>query len=118
MCLLVAIEGTGGSTQRNMSSSAGGLGLEKNVFTQNSSGTYFSSCEDKFPLLLSKLGSLHFLWFITIGIGIILYHLQFMRQTNILCDSDNDDDCKILEAKNLRSVISLNTEMGPHLRGL
>uniref|UniRef100_A0A4W6CRV6 Uncharacterized protein n=1 Tax=Lates calcarifer TaxID=8187 RepID=A0A4W6CRV6_LATCA len=36
-------KGTSGSNHRNMSSSAGGLGLEKNVLTQNSSGTYFSS---------------------------------------------------------------------------
>lgn len=56
--LLVATEGSGGSTQRNMSGSAGGLGLEKNVFTQNSSGTYFSSCEGKVPLHLSKVENL------------------------------------------------------------
>lgn len=58
VCLLVAIEGSGGYTQRNMSGSAGGLGLEKNVFTQNSSGTYFSSCKGKCPLPLSKVGNL------------------------------------------------------------
>lgn len=58
VCLLVAIEGSGVSTQRNMSGSAGGLGLEKNVFQQNSSGTYFSSCEGEFPLTLSEVGSL------------------------------------------------------------
>lgn len=58
VCLLVAIEGTGGSTQRNMSGSVGGLGLEKNVFTQNSNGTYFSSCEGKFPLHLSEVENL------------------------------------------------------------
>lgn len=81
-----------------MSSSAGGLGLEKNVFTQNSSGTYFSSCEDKFPLLLSKVGSLHFLWLKTISVGIILYRLYFIRRTNILCDSENEADYKILSA--------------------
>lgn len=36
-------KGTSGSNHRNMSSGAGGLGLEKNVLTQNSGGTYFSS---------------------------------------------------------------------------
>uniref|UniRef100_A0A3B3XZR4 Uncharacterized protein n=1 Tax=Poecilia mexicana TaxID=48701 RepID=A0A3B3XZR4_9TELE len=36
-------KGTSGSNHRNMSSGAGGLGFEKNVLTQNSSGTYFSS---------------------------------------------------------------------------
>ena len=39
-----------------MSSGAGGLSLEKNVLTLNS-GTYFSSCESKFPLMVKKLGS-------------------------------------------------------------
>lgn len=37
-----------------MSSGAGGLGLEKNVLTQNSSGTYFTSCESKFPHVIQK----------------------------------------------------------------
>ncbi|MEQ2168706.1 hypothetical protein XENOCAPTIV_000596 [Xenoophorus captivus] len=44
-------KGTSGSNHRNMSSGAGGLGFEKNVLTQNSSGTYFSSCEGNFPLV-------------------------------------------------------------------
>lgn len=52
------LEGTSGSNHRNMSSGAGGLGLEKNVLTQNSSGTYFSSCESKFPLRGRKFGKL------------------------------------------------------------
>lgn len=48
-CVFSLPEGTSGSGHRNMSSSAGGLGLEKNVLTQSGNGTYFSSCESKFP---------------------------------------------------------------------
>lgn len=38
-----------------MSSSTGGLGLEKNAFTHSSSGAYFTSCESNFPLKTGKL---------------------------------------------------------------
>uniref|UniRef100_A0A3B3D740 Uncharacterized protein n=1 Tax=Oryzias melastigma TaxID=30732 RepID=A0A3B3D740_ORYME len=49
------LEGTSGSNQRNMSSSTGGLGLEKNALTHSSSGAYFTSCESNFPLRTGKL---------------------------------------------------------------
>lgn len=49
LCVFSLLEGTSGSNHRSMSSGAGGPGLEKNVLTQSSGGTYFSSCERRCP---------------------------------------------------------------------